>query len=244
VPVVYLPTDGGAEDVMVRLGQRFGFDREKLESGDGATRKSFAKRIEAAGLPLDLDDELTIEAGAALLDEMCRARRTPRGVLFVDSIQTAMSTRHDDKTRDPRARVVALRRQGRLLDNLKAAAVASALMPNLRSALNDLASNFAASVLDAIRGANLHDLVDAQESRGGRRRRVPVRVEALNGYIKLKGQKTGDINGSVTPALGSRRLARRSPAEIARTLDAIVILLRKNKEGLRAVGAQGLPPMT
>jgi hypothetical protein len=122
VPVFYLPTDGGAEDVMVRLGQRFGFDRGKLEAGDAETRKAFAKSMKTAGLPLDLDDELTIEAGTALLDDMCRERRTPRGVLFVDSLQTAITIRHDDRIRDPRARVDAtvealrcVRRAGHLI---------------------------------------------------------------------------------------------------------------------------------
>jgi hypothetical protein len=109
-------------------------------------------------------------------------------------------------------------------------------MPNLRSSLDDLASNFAAAVLAAIRGASLRDLLDAQElpRNGGRRRGVRVRADALNAYLHLKGQKTGDINGSVASTPSSRRLARRSPADIARTLDAVVILVRKTKMGMRS----------
>jgi hypothetical protein len=109
-------------------------------------------------------------------------------------------------------------------------------MPNLRSSLDDLAANFAAAVLAAIRGASLRDLLDAQElpRKGGRRSGVFVRADALNGYLHLKGQKTGDINGSVTSTPSSRRLARRSPADIARALDAVVILVRKSKTGMRS----------
>ncbi len=45
----------------------------------------------------------------------------------------------------------------------------------------------------------------------------------------------GDGTG-IRPAKKGKggRLARRSPAEIARTLEAVVVLLRKSKEGLRS----------
>jgi hypothetical protein len=89
-------------------------------------------------------------------------------------------------------------------------------MPNLRTALDSLASSFAASVLDAIRGASLQELL--AES-GGAPRRGPGRPRG---------------GGGGTAKKSNRRLARRSPAEIARTLDAITILLRKNKAGLRS----------
>jgi hypothetical protein len=94
-------------------------------------------------------------------------------------------------------------------------------MPTLRTTLDALASSFAANVLAAIRGASLQELL--AES-GGAARRGPGRPRG-----------GGDVTGIRPPKKGtSGRLARRSPAEIARALDAVVILVRKNKQGLRS----------
>ena len=93
-------------------------------------------------------------------------------------------------------------------------------MANLHSKLHDLASSFAHSVLDAIRGASLDDLL-GETGAGGRR--GPSRPAAV--------QKTDPKRGR-----GGRagRLKRRSPDDIAKGLEQVVVLLKKNKGGLRA----------
>jgi hypothetical protein len=81
------------------------------------------------------------------------------------------------------------------------------LKSSLRSSLESVASNFAASVLDAIRGASLEELLDDSS---GNARRGPGRPP-----------KTSDVpTASAAPrARKSGRLARRSPEQIARALD-------------------------
>jgi hypothetical protein len=95
-------------------------------------------------------------------------------------------------------------------------------MPTLRSTLDSLASNFASNVLAAIKGASLQDLL--AETGGAPRRGL--------GRPRRDGGTTAG-NPGPRKAKGGR-LARRSSAEIARTLEAIVVLLRKHKEGLRS----------
>jgi hypothetical protein len=98
-------------------------------------------------------------------------------------------------------------------------------MPSLRTTLDTLAASFAANVLTAIRGASLQELL--AES-GGTSRRGP--------HPRGGGTTAGNPRPQASVAKKGKggRLARRSPAEIARTLEAIVVLLRKNKEGLRS----------
>ena len=89
---------------------------------------------------------------------------------------------------------------------------------NLRSALNDLANTFASSVLEAIRGASLEDLI-AEGSGGGPRGR------------------RGGRGGQPTPSGSARkggRLARRSPDDIAKSLAKVVTLVKGKKAGLRS----------
>jgi hypothetical protein len=91
-------------------------------------------------------------------------------------------------------------------------------MPNsLRSALDSLAKSFAESVLDAIHGASLDELV--AENRGASRR-GPGQPDPLKAPIAKK-TKGG-------------RLARRSPEEIAKALDLVAKLLKTHPKGLRA----------
>jgi hypothetical protein len=90
---------------------------------------------------------------------------------------------------------------------------------SLRSTLSVLAASFADSVLDAIRGASLEELL--AESGGGRRRgpgRPPKSVTAT----------------AASSRRPSGRLARRSPEQIARALDQVVALVKAKKAGLRA----------
>jgi hypothetical protein len=102
-------------------------------------------------------------------------------------------------------------------------------MPNLRSSLDALAQSFASAVLDAIKGASLQELL--AES-GGAARRGPGRPRGSS----TKTAATAAHAAAPTPKakIKGGRLARRSPADIARALDAIVILVRKAKKGLRS----------
>jgi hypothetical protein len=95
-------------------------------------------------------------------------------------------------------------------------------MASLRSALDDLASSFAESVLDAIRGASLQELLG--ETRGAPRR----------GPGRPKAVPTSEANGKPTRVARSGRLQRRSPEDIAKALDQVVTLVKKSKTGMRA----------
>lgn len=92
-------------------------------------------------------------------------------------------------------------------------------MATLRSNLSALAASFADSVL-AIRGASLEELLG--ESTGGGARRGPGRPRGSKATPKAPhARKSG-------------RLARRSPADIAKALDRVVALVKTKKAGLRA----------
>ena len=92
-------------------------------------------------------------------------------------------------------------------------------MSNLHSQLASLAGAFASSVLEAIRGASLEDILSESRTPASKARREPV------------------SNGAAKPAARSKpagRLRRRSADDIAKALDRVVALVKKNKEGLRA----------
>jgi hypothetical protein len=91
---------------------------------------------------------------------------------------------------------------------------------SLRSSLESLASSFAGSVLEAIKGASLEELL--AESGGARR-----------GPGRPRGSGAGSAPRAAR-ATRSGRLVRRSAAQIAKTLDNIVALVKKHKDGLRA----------
>jgi hypothetical protein len=93
-------------------------------------------------------------------------------------------------------------------------------MSSLRATLSDLASAFASSVLGAVRGASLEELLGET---GGGARRGPGRPKAAPGT-------------SIKPTRVTRagRLQRRSPEDIAKALDEVVALVKKNNGGLRA----------
>jgi Fic family protein len=88
-------------------------------------------------------------------------------------------------------------------------------MPNLHSQLNDLANNFAASVLLALRRVPLEDLLGET---GRERRSAPRGPQRAPAAARSKGG----------------RLARRSLEDIAKTLASIVSLLKGKKAGLRS----------
>jgi hypothetical protein len=91
-------------------------------------------------------------------------------------------------------------------------------MSNLHSQLASLAGAFASSVLEAIRGASLEEIL--AESR------APV----------SKARREAPSNGAAKPPRGKAggRLRRRSADDIAKALDRVVALVKKNKDGLRA----------
>src|ERR1019366_1370802 len=95
-------------------------------------------------------------------------------------------------------------------------------MQTLRSTLRDLADSFASSVVQAIRGASLDELL---AEAGGRARRGPGRPR----------RSTAAPTPSATArAHKSGRLPRRSPEQIAKALDQVIALLKGKKDGLRA----------
>ena len=91
---------------------------------------------------------------------------------------------------------------------------------SLRSQLASLAETFASSVLAAIRGASLDDLLSEAQGapRSGRKERP----------------RTAD--GAPLPHRPSRkgRLGRRSPEDIAKTLAQVVALVQGKKTGMRS----------
>jgi hypothetical protein len=92
---------------------------------------------------------------------------------------------------------------------------------SLRSTLNDLAASFAGSVLEAIRGASLDELL------------------SVEGHAKSSGRSPRAAAASVAPATEKRarssgRLPRRSPEDIAKALGQVVSLVKRHREGLRA----------
>jgi hypothetical protein len=99
-------------------------------------------------------------------------------------------------------------------------------MSNIQTQIHVLARSFVDQVVEVLRGASLRDLVshEGASSGGGR----PVRSTASS---------TSSAPAAVPAAKAARpneRLARRSADEIQATLDKIVALLKKHKDGLRA----------
>jgi hypothetical protein len=99
-------------------------------------------------------------------------------------------------------------------------------MTTLKSRLDSLASTFATDVVRAIQSASLQELSgDIGGVRRGPGRPPSSGIAAAakpNATIaKPKARKGG-------------RLPRRSPEDIAKTLDKVVTLVKRHKEGLRA----------
>lgn len=102
-------------------------------------------------------------------------------------------------------------------------------MPSLRSQLEVLTTSLADQIMAALKNASLHELVGAK---GGGALRSNGRRERLAGRggggqpvpIATTSRRTGK-NG---------RLPRRSPEEIAKTLNKIVLLVKTHKDGMRA----------
>jgi Trk K+ transport system NAD-binding subunit len=100
-------------------------------------------------------------------------------------------------------------------------------MPNsLRSNIQAAAAIFTSSVLDAIRGASLEELL-AESSAGGRR--GPGRPSRA---VAAAGAAAGSSRAVRTTRSG--RLKRRSADDIVKALDRVVALVKRHKAGLRA----------
>lgn len=98
-------------------------------------------------------------------------------------------------------------------------------MSSLRNTIESLASEFAASVLDALRSASIDELVDVA-GRGTAGRRGPGRPRS----------DAGDSAAAASPKRRGRggRLGRRSAGDITRMIESIVDVLTKSASGLRA----------
>jgi hypothetical protein len=104
-------------------------------------------------------------------------------------------------------------------------------MATLRSALDSLAANFANAVLAAIRGASLDELVAGS---GGAPRRGPGRPRGSSTTKSAPSAARTSLPASPKAKTKGGRLARRSPADIAKTLGQIVALVKTKKAGLRS----------
>ncbi len=106
-------------------------------------------------------------------------------------------------------------------------------MSNLRTTLDHLASVFASSVLDAIRGASLQEiLAESASSAGGGRRGGRSRLEAS--VVSESGSHLGAPSSPAGARRRRGRLARRSAGDISQIVDSIVSLLERRPDGLRA----------
>jgi hypothetical protein len=99
-------------------------------------------------------------------------------------------------------------------------------MANLRAQLNTLAANFANQIMAALQSASLQELVSRGEGSGGNGRRARV----------VGGGDREPAPLSTPPARKGKngRLPRRSAEEIAATLNKVVLLVKTQKNGLRA----------
>ncbi len=98
-------------------------------------------------------------------------------------------------------------------------------MPTLRSQLNSLASSFADSVLQAIKGASIEELLAEGNVRAGG-----------NGRAARSAPKTAPraTSAAAKGPRSSRRLPRRSAEDIQQSLEEVSGLLKKHPDGLRA----------
>lgn len=97
-------------------------------------------------------------------------------------------------------------------------------MPTLRAQLDALAASFANQIMASLRGASLHDLVGKAD--GGR--------VVSNGRRARGGGGQPDPRVVPTKPRKPGRLPRRSAEEIAATLNKIVLLVKTQKNGMRA----------
>jgi hypothetical protein len=93
-------------------------------------------------------------------------------------------------------------------------------MSTLHAQLNQLARDFASSVLEAVQSASLQDLL-AQATR-------------TNGRTGLRSTTTPTVAAPSTARSKEGRLKRRTPEDIAKSLGHVVMVVKRHKNGLRA----------
>lgn len=105
IPTFYLANDEPREDILIRLGQMHGLNRDQLEAGAEGAKRSLADHL--ATLPLwvldpDEDDEADVLAIVLAMRE-----KFPEGslVLVLDSLQTIAQSIPDKVAEGPRAKV-------------------------------------------------------------------------------------------------------------------------------------------
>jgi hypothetical protein len=92
-------------------------------------------------------------------------------------------------------------------------------MSNLRSTIERLSAQFAASVIDALRNVSIEEIYAV--------------TKASNGAARTRTRESG-AEGGGRSSRASGRLGRRTQDDIARMVDSIAALLLKNPDGLRA----------
>jgi hypothetical protein len=103
---------------------------------------------------------------------------------------------------------------------------------SLRSQISDLASTFASAVLTAIRGSSLEDILAETKSSAEAPRRGPGRPRRSSTAVAAPTPKPTNAGAPARKAKG--RLARRSPADIAKALATVVTLVKSSKAPLRS----------
>jgi hypothetical protein len=103
-------------------------------------------------------------------------------------------------------------------------------MTTLRSAIDELASTFASAIIAAIRGSSLQDILNQTHSSGDAPRRGRGRPKGSSKKATAPKPAT-----TAAPARKTKgRLARRSPADIAKALEKVVALVKSSKTPLRS----------
>jgi hypothetical protein len=113
--------------------------------------------------------------------------------------------------------------------------------PTLRDTIDDFANTFAASILGALKSASLEELLALA---GGGAAAPPAQSPAR--ARRAKATRTAKAAAPVSAPKAARvvktkggRLRRRSAADIAKALAAVVALVKKNPKGLRAEQIRG-----
>lgn len=102
-------------------------------------------------------------------------------------------------------------------------------MSNLRQTIEAQAVQFATAIVQALRGASLDELVSVTTSASRAPAPSPAPAPAAP-----RAPSSRTTAAAPRAAKKAGRLGRRSPEDIARTLDNIVTLLSAHPEGLRA----------
>lgn len=102
-------------------------------------------------------------------------------------------------------------------------------MSTLRGTIEGLASQFASSVIEALRGASIDELLDVAQGGG------------TSAPAARRGRPAREVSAAEAPVAAPRvrrgrggRLGRRSANDIAAMINSIVSLLQQNPGGLRA----------